>query len=201
MSTCLHVTEFGSPRSDALPLPVPDESAGAPGIPAGFDVQISTPSLTAVGPSSAADVIPVLALTDALIPSDIAIPSRAPSPPDGPSANDRPMLVSPVPAQASSANVPPSLITDPAVDGIHSVSPDGDSPVNTSNTSTEHIGHPASNALPHISPSSLSDARLTSARQMSSVGVQTLVIITKRGEYAMNCPLLRTLRSCLRVVS
>ena len=180
MSTGMHGTEVGSPRTDALPLLDSDHGTGTLGVPAAVDVKLSPSMPTATRPTDAADVDPAPAPTNAPMLSGHAITSQAASLPDDPSADYRPVLISPVPGPTPSADVPRSVVAD--------------SPAPSGSPCSERDGQPVGGAVSPVRSPSPSHAQIPSVRRLLSIGVQTVVILTKRGEHVAGISLSCNLR-------
>ena len=195
MPISIHAVETG-PLPSSTPAPIVfGDGTGTLGIPPAMNVGVSPSTPPATPPCGAVDTEPVAAPSDARILSSSAIANSTASLPDVQSADNPPVSSSPIPAIVSSVDVPPSGFAASGDDGVSPVPLCDDSPANSASDESEHAGHPAVDAVPPIRPHSPSDDQPLPVRQMSSIGVQTVVVLTKRGKHVLDYPLLRVTHS------
>ena len=172
MSTSLRAIDVDSspPDTPAIPVSVPNDEPST---------TLSAASLVLPPSSLHVEVDPTTVQSTTIGALDISPDTL----PDAPTVNEQPLCSSTAPN--SSMDTHPSDSPVPADDGIPSMPSGEGSPACSDIAESEPAGHPASDAVSPLHLHSPTPGRVSDVRRLSSVGVQTHIMLTKRGEQAL----------------
>lgn len=182
MSACIRTAVVDSPESDSSAVPV----SAANNEP--FANESSTSLVLSASPSTIAcpveGGIPDLAAypADAADVTNVVLTIPPGVLPSAPVSDERSALSSPVPIPISSEEALPSGLPAPIDDNASSVSSDEDCPACAGHVAAESADYPVDSSVPVLRLHGPSPGPMSGARSLSSIGVQTHVMLTKRGE-------------------
>lgn len=185
MSTPLRATVVGSPPPNTPAVPVSDPDDGLFAAPSAASLVLPPSSSNTACPND--DVKPNLD-ANLSVAQDTTSEAHTISPdalPDVLTINEYPLSFSTAPLPSSSVDTLPSDLPIPADSGIPSI-PSGEGSPCSGSTESELAGHPASDAVPPLCLDGPSPGRVSDVRHLLSIGVQTEIVLTKRGKQALS---------------